>query len=510
MNPTLYFDGQVLPAATFHDRVAASAAALLELGVEPGDAVALMLHNEPLLLEMMLAVRWIGADYCTVNWHFKAGEVRHILSDSEAAVLVVHTHLLPQMQDGIPAGVRTFIAPPLAATRRAFALSAAVADAAEGLPTWEALRDGAKRPAPPPLHTPGALRAYTSGTTGLPKGVCRHRPTPDQLRQTAEITATTLGMAGGMRALMCAPMYHAAPASYVVQAAIRDADLWIEPRFDAESVLRLIEAERISHLYIVPTMMRRLLQLAPEVRARHDLSSLRFAASTGAPCDPQTKQRMIEWWGPVLHEAYAASELGYVTHIDSHEALRKPGSAGRTLPGATLKILSPDGTELPSGEVGLIYARHFGVPDFTYSSDAAARGRLEHDRLFTLGDMGYLDADGYLYLVDRSVDMVISGGVNIYPAEIEAVLLTMPGIVDCAVFGIPDDDFGESLLAAVQTADGVATSAVAVQTWLRERLANYKVPKTVVFHAELPREETGKIFKRKLRAPYWEKVGRSI
>ena len=502
MNPTLHFDGQALPAAVFRERCAASAAALLELGVRPGDAVALMLHNEPLLLELMLAARWIGADYCTINWHFKAGEVQHLLSDSKAAVLVVHSNLLPQMRDGIPAGVRTFVAPPLEGTRRAFRMGDAVAVVTGRLQTWESLRDEQKRPAPA-QQPPGGLRAYTSGTTGLPKGVCRQKPTPEQLRQIAQTCATTLGIETGMRALMCAPMYHSAPASYVVQAAQRDADLWIEPRFEAESVLRLIEAERISHLYIVPTMMRRLLQLAPEVRARHDVRSLRFAASTGAPCDPQTKRRMIEWWGPVLHEAYAASELGYITHIDSYEALRKPGSAGRSLPEAALKILSHDGTELATGTVGLIYARHSGVPDFTYSNNDAARRRLERDGLWTLGDMGYLDEDGYLYLVDRSVDLVISGGVNIYPAEIEAVLLAMPGIADCAVFGIPDDDYGESLLAAVQTEEGVTTSATAVQAWLRERLANYKVPRTVVFHAQLPREETGKIFKRKLREPYW-------
>jgi long-chain acyl-CoA synthetase len=304
-----------------------------------------------------------------------------------------------------------------------------------------------------------------------------------------------------MRALMCAPMYHSAPAGYVVQAALRNADIWLEPRFDAESVLRLVETERISHIYIVPTMMRRLLQLAPEIRARYDTNSLRFAACTGAPCDVQTKCRMIEWWGPVIHEAYAASELGYITHIDSHESLRKPGSAGRTLAGATVKILSETGDALPAG---LVYARHHGVTDFTYSHNPDARRRLERDGLWTLGDMGQIDEDGYLYLVDRNVDMINSGGVKIYPAEIEAVLLSMPGVADCAVFGVPDDDYGESLMAAVQCVECEHVSADAVQAWLRERLASYKVPRRIVFHKQLPREETGKLFKRKLRDPYWE------
>src|SRR5262249_43710042 len=256
----------------------------------------------------------------------------------------------------------------------------------------------------PAEQRPGGMRAYTSGTTGLPKGVRRERPTEEQLARAKEMYVAALGMADGMRALMCAPIYHSAPSSYVVQSALRDADLWIEPRFDAEAMLRLIAAERISHLYIVPTMMRRLLQLAPEVRARYDLRSLRFAASTGAPCDAHTKRRMIEWWGPILHEAYAASELGYITHIDSHEALGKPGAAGKARPRATLKVLSEEGAELPRGQVGLVYARHAAVTDFTYSHNEAARRQVERDGLWTLGDMGYLDDDGYLFLVDRNSD----------------------------------------------------------------------------------------------------------
>jgi long-chain acyl-CoA synthetase len=502
MSPTLHFGGTVLPAAAFHDRCVASAAALRELGLGPGDCAALMCHNEPVLLELMLAARAIGVDYCMINWHFKSAEVRHILTDSEAPVLVVHANLLPQIHDGVPAGVRVFVAQPLEGTRRAFAIDETALAAAAGLETWASFRETRRRAAPAPQR-PGSMRVYTSGTTGLPKGVRRQPPTPEQVQRVAEMCATTLGMERGMRALMCAPMYHSAPAGYVVQAALQDADLWIEPRFDAEAILRLIEAERISHLYMVPTMMRRLLQLAPDVRARYDLNSVRFSASTGAPCDGLTKQRMIEWWGPVFHEAYAASELGYITHIDSHEALRKPGSAGRALAGATVKVLAEDGEALAPGRVGLIYARHSGVTDFTYTHNPEARRRLERDGLWTLGDMGYLDEDGYLFIVDRSTDMVISGGVNIYPAEIEAVLLTMPGIADCAVFGVPDDDYGESLLAAVQTTEGASVSAESVQAWLRDHLANYKVPRRVVFHAHLPREETGKIFKRKLREPYW-------
>jgi long-chain acyl-CoA synthetase len=257
-------------------------------------------------------------------------------------------------------------------------------------------------------------------------------------------------------------------------------------------------------------MFRRLLQLPDEVRHRHDLSSLRYIACTGAPCPPETKQRMIEWWGPVIHESYAASELGYVTHIDSADALRKPGSAGRAIPGTRIKIVSESGDKLPAGKVGLIYSRNAGVPDFTYSNNDAARSQMEHDGLWSLGDMGYLDEEGFLFIVDRKADMVISGGVNIYPAEIEAVLVQMKGVADCAVFGVPHEEFGEALLAVVQPVPGATLDAAAIQAWLHDRLANYKVPRRIVFQDELPREETGKIFKRKLREPYWAGMARRV
>jgi long-chain acyl-CoA synthetase len=343
---------------------------------------------------------------------------------------------------------------------------------------------------------------YTSGTTGLPKGVKRAPATPQQVQQLADTVAIGLGIAPGMRALMSAPLYHSAPNSYALQAALQGAEIWLEPRFDAEETLRLIESERLTHAYLVPTMFRRLLRLPPEVRTRYDLGSMRFVACTGAPCPVETKRAMIDWWGPVIHECYAASELGWITHIDSHEALRKPGSVGRALPGTVLRVLADDGTELPPGQVGLIHTRQSAVPDFTYANNDAARRQLEHGGLWTLRDMGFMDAEGYLYVVDRQNDMVISGGVNIYPAEIEAVLVAMPGVADGAVFGVPDEEFGEALVAAVQPVAGAQLEAAQVQAWLRERLAGYKVPRTVTFHTEFPREDTGKVFKRKLREPW--------
>ncbi len=503
MRPTLHFGGDTEAGEAFFERCMQSATALRDAGVGPGEVVALMLRNEPLLLELMLAARWIGARWCLVNWHFKAAEVGHILSDSQARVLIAHGDLLGDIAGAIPEGVRVFVATPLEATRRAFGLADVAVHGLAAAQPWGAFRDAARGPAPA-QQAPGSAMVYTSGTTGLPKGIRRDPATPAQVALLADRSRTVLGIEPGMKALMSAPMYHSAPVSYVVQAALVDAQLWIEPKFDAERTLQLIESERLSHLYLVPTMYVRLLRLDAETRRRYDLSSVRFVASTGSACAPDVKRRMIEWWGPVFHEAYAASELGWISHIDSAESLRRPGSAGRAIAGVQLKVLSPEGRELPAGTVGLLYARDPAVPDFSYANNDAARRKVETDGLWTLGDLGYLDDEGHLFIVDRQSDMVISGGVNIYPAEIEAVLMTLPGVADCAVFGIPDEEFGESLAAAVQPLAGAQIDAAQLRAHLRERLADFKVPRTVTFHEELPREETGKIFKRKLREPYWQ------
>jgi long-chain acyl-CoA synthetase len=500
MGATIYFDPQ--PEADFDGRCARSASALSELGAGPGDVVALMLHNEPVLLELMQAVRSVGAYYCLINWNFKSAEVRHILNDSAAKVLIVHAPLESAIRDAIPAGLRVFVVAPRERTCEAFGYELMNRPLAPGHESWQSWRDAHPRPAFV-MQRPGSPMVYTSGTSGLPKGIRRQPPTAGQTESLMQMTRVALGIAPGMRALVSAPIYHSAPSSYVTQSMLHGAHLWIEPRFDAQHTLRLIDAHRLTHAYLVPTMMRRLLRLPPEVKAAYDVSSLQFVASTGAPCPIGTKEQMIDWWGPVIHESYAASELGYVTHIDSHDAQRKPGSAGRAIPGTVLKILSDTGEELPAGSVGQIYART-GTPDFTYSNNDQARRALERDGLWSLADVGYLDEEGFLFIVDRKADMVISGGVNIYPAEIEAMLALMDGVADSAVFGIPDEEFGESLLAAIQPSEPGRLTAEKVRAYLHDRLAGYKVPRQIVFHDQLPREETGKIFKRKLREPYWK------
>ena len=489
MSFRLVFEDQVLAPALVTDRILRSAAVLRGLGIGAGDVVALMQRNHPGTIELMLAARRIGATWCPVNWHFKRDEVRHILADCGAKLFVADADLLGALGDVAPPGTRT------------------IASRADG---WDALRD-ATAPLDEAPQPPRGPMLYTSGTTGRPKGIRRDAPTPAQVDATQAKMRRVVGAEPGMRALVSAPLYHSAPNGYVVAVAGQpDATLVLAPRFDAEETLALIERHRLTHAYLVPTMYVRLLRLPDDVKRRHDLRSMRFVASTGSPCPGEVKRAMIDWWGPVIHEAYGSSELGYMTLLDSADALRKPGSAGRPLEGVSIRILDDAGCELPRGAAGRIFVRPDAFVDFSYAHNDAARRAMEVDGHLTMGDVGTLDDDGFLFIVDRAADMVISGGVNIYPAEIEALLQTMPGVADCAVFGIPDAEFGEGLAAAVQCVPGAALTGDDVKAWLKRRIAGYKVPSVVSFHAALPREDTGKIFKRLLREPYWAGQTRRI
>ncbi len=487
MTATLLFGAEQIAAADLERRAAQAASGFERLGIGEGDVVALMLRNSPAYLEAMLACRMLGAYYCPINWHFKADEAGFILGDSGAKALAAHAEFLPQIEGGLPPGL------PIVAVE----------------PGWSAWRDAHDpwRSAP---RTPRGNMPYTSGTTGRPKGVRRMKANDQERALALALYRTLLGLEPGMRGFVSAPLYHSAPNLYAVQTVMNGALLVLEPRFDAEATLALIERHRLTNLYLVPTMFVRMLRLPAETRRRYDLSSVRFISSTGSPCAPDIKRAMIDWLGPIITETYAASETGHITFIDSREWLQRPGSVGRPLGEGVVKILDEDGRELPTSEIGLIYCRQPAYPDFTYTNNPAARAALERNGLWSVGDMGYVDADGYLYVADRKSDMVISGGVNIYPAEIEAALLTMPAVGDCAVFGIPDAEFGEALAAAVQLREGERATAEEVQAYLRSRIANYKVPRLVTFHDALPREDSGKIFKRRLREPYWAGSGRRI
>jgi long-chain acyl-CoA synthetase len=261
---------------------------------------------------------------------------------------------------------------------------------------------------------------------------------------------------------------------------------------------------------MVPIMFVRLLKLSAETRRKYDLSSLAFVTHAAAPCPVEVKQQMISWWGPVINEYYGATETGAVIFHTSAEALRKPGTVGRTIDGGIVRIYDEQGHVLGPTQAGEVYLRLDGYPDFTYHGRDEQRRAIERDGLLATGDVGYLDEDGYLFLCDRKKDMVISGGVNIYPAELEAVLLTIPGVHDCAVFGIPDEEYGETLCAYIEPEPGRTLNVREVRAFLADKLARYKIPKVIEFHCDLPREDSGKIFKRKLRVPYWAHTGRQI
>jgi long-chain acyl-CoA synthetase len=305
-----------------------------------------------------------------------------------------------------------------------------------------------------------------------------------------------------MRAYVGGPLYHATGGNFS-RFALREADLLIlQPHFDPEGVLAAIEEGRLTHLVMVPTMFVRMLKLPEPIRRKYDVSSVRWVLHTGAPCPLEVKRAMIEWFGPVIAEVYGSTEVGPVSLVGAQEWLSHPGSVGRPLPDTTVRILNDAGGFCATGEIGTICARNANIPNFSYVNLPSARAELDRDGLIATGDLGYLDDDGFLYLADRRTDLVISGGVNIYPAEIERVLIGMPGVLDCAVFGIPDAEYGRSLAAAIAPDGATALSAANVRHYLADKLANYKIPRMIVFDADLPREESGKIAKGKLAGRY--------
>ena len=489
---------------------ACGAGGLKGLGVGEDDSVALMLRNDFATFEVNMAAGQLGAYAVPINWHFTPEEAGYILTDSRAKVLVAHADLLKQIEAGIPPGVKVLAVPTPPEIGDAYGVPAERRDAA-GVPTWDGFV-AASTPNPEPPRPSRGSMIYTSGTTGRPKGVRRRPATPEQQAKGAEEMGKYWGLVAdpSIVVMMNGPMYHSAPAAYGMGSARLGLSVVLQPRFDAEDMLRLIERHKVSHMHIVPTMLVRLLRLPSEVKQKYALSSLRWITHGAAPCAPTVKRQMIDWWGPVINEYYGATETGIVVWHNSAEAVNKPGTVGRVVDGATMRIVDEQGRDVQQGEVGEIYLRGPMPTEFTYNNDDGKRREIALGELVTVGDVGYQDTDGYLYLCDRKRDMIISGGVNIYPAEIESVLIQMPGVRDCAVFGIPDEEFGEQICAHIEPLAGAAIGATGVRAYLAQHLARYKVPKVVELSAALPREDSGKIFKRKLRAPYWEKAGRSI
>jgi len=482
------------------DQGARAATALDQIGVAEGDAIALLIRNDSCYFEIIQAAAHLGAYVVPLNWHSTADEIDYILRDCTPRALIGHADLIDRV-----AAVTSADLPVFAIANPPPDNSAAPVSRPAHPQDWTAFRDQALPWAKPP-RAPRGTMIYTSGTTGHPKGVRRAPMKPDQVKKNSALLREIYGIEEGMRAFVCGPLYHASPGAFARQAFQHAGLTVLQHSFDPEDLLRTIAEHRITHLTMVPTMFVRLLRLDDSVRRSYDISSVRWVTHTGAACPPDVKREMIAWWGPVIHETYGATETGPAVGCDSLEWLAHLGTVGRPTAGTEIKIYDEDANELGPNGIGEIFLRTEAYSDFTYHGRPDQRQQVDRGGLVTCGDVGYLDPDGFLFICDRKRDMVISGGVNIYPAEIENVLVNCPGVRDCAVFGVPDDEFGESLVAAIEAEPESKPTPAEIAAYLEKRLARFKVPKRFVFHDALPREVSGKIFKRKLRDRYLQSV----
>jgi long-chain acyl-CoA synthetase len=470
-------------------------------GLQAGDGVAAVLPNGTDLLSLYFAAMQAGWYLTPINHHLVGPEIAYIVDDCDAAALVVDE----QFAGEAAAAAKEIRLP----EERRFSVGTV-----DGYRPIAELTDG--QPATlPEDRSAGAPMHYTSGTTGKPKGVRRKLSGADP-DATSGAGAGFLGLFGikpyDDNVHICgSPLYHTAVLVFASTSLHVGHPVVLMDRWTPQEMLRLIDEHRVTHSHMVPTQFHRLLALPEEVRSAADVSSLRTMIHAAAPCPPEIKRRMLEWWGPVIYEYYAATEGGG-TLVTPEQWLAKPGTVGLPWPMSEIRILDDEDQDLPTGEPGTVYMK-LGMGDFEYFKD---KGKTEENRragFFTVGDVGYLDDDGYLFLCDRKSDMIISGGVNIYPAEIEGVLLAHPKVADAAVFGIPHPDWGEEIKAVVEPAPGVdpgddlTTELVA---HCAAQLAKFKLPKSVDYTTEMPRDPNGKLYKRKLRDPYWADQERAI
>jgi long-chain acyl-CoA synthetase len=475
---------------------------LRALGLEEGDAVAMLLPNRAEVFELFLAVTQAGFYLVPINWHLVGPEIAYIVADCEAKAFVADArfaeHAVAAADEiGFPAEGRF-----------------AVAGNIPGFRAYDELTTG--QPATAPEHrSTGMVMNYTSGTTGKPKGVRRKLPGVDP-------EAGGNGFGGmlfmfGLQPfddnvhIVGSPLYHTAVLVFAGSAIHIGHTLVVMDKWTPQQMLHLIDAYKVTNTHMVPTQFVRLLGVPEDERTKYDVSSLRHMVHAAAPCPPDVKRQMIEWWGPVIDEYYAASEGGG-TIVFAPEWLEHPGTVGRAWPISEVVILDDDGNELPPGEIGTVYM-HMMTGNFEYFKDKEKTDKSRQGKYFTVGDVGFLDPDGWLFLSDRKIDMIISGGANIYPAEIESELIMHPKVADVAVFGIPHPDWGEEVKAVVEPIEGVEGSPeleTEILTWSVERLAKFKRPRSIDFTTEMPRDPNGKLYKRKLRDPYWEGKQRAI
>ncbi|MEU9012203.1 acyl-CoA synthetase [Streptomyces sp. NPDC048479] len=500
--------GEAWTAGRLHAAVNQLVHGLRAAGLEKGDAFAVVLANGVELVTAYLAASQAGLYLVPVNHHLVGPEIAWIVSDSGAKVLIAHERF------AAAATAAADEAKLPASHRYAVGGIGGISGISGigGFRPYAELLDGQPESVPEERAL-GWVMNYTSGTTGRPRGI--RRPLSGKLPEETYLGGF-LGIFGikpfdDNVHLVCSPLYHTAVLQFAGAALHIGHQLVLMDKWTPEEMLRLIDAHRCTHTHMVPTQFHRLLALPDAVKERYDVSSMRHAIHGAAPCPDHVKRAMIDWWGNCVEEYYAASEGGGA-FATAEDWLKKPGTVGKAWPISELAVFDDDGNRLPPGELGTVYMK-MSTGSFSYHKDEAKTRKNRIGDFFTVGDLGILDEDGYLFLRDRKIDVIISGGVNIYPAEIEAALLTHPAVADAAAFGIPHADWGEEVKAVVEAADGRQPGdalAADILAHCERQLAAYKRPKTVDFIEAMPRDPNGKLYKRRLRAPYWEGHERSI
>ncbi len=473
---------------------------LRALGLHRGDCIATCLPNGAAMIEAYLAAAQAGWYLTPINHHLTAGEIAYIVRDCEAKAFI--------------GAERCAAACAAAAQAELPELACYAVGDVPGFRPFAALKDG-QPIAMPAERAAGQVMNYTSGTTGRPKGV-RRALVPYDPDTVCSMFAMFLGMFGiqphAANVHLCgSPLYHTAVLVFAASSLHYGHTVVLMDKWTPELCLESIQRYRVTTSHMVPTQFHRLLALPEAVRARYDVASLRHMVHAAAPCPVDVKHRMLEWWGPVIYEYYAASEGGG-TLVTPEEWLQYPGTVGRAWPTSEIRILDDAGRPVAPGTPGTVYMA-LGAADFTYHKDDAKTAANRRDGFFTVGDVGYLNQDGYLFLCDRKIDMIISGGVNIYPSEVEAELLKHPKVADAAVFGIPHEDWGEEVKAVIEPAPGVAPGPVLgdeIAAYCAANMAKYKCPRSIDFVESMPRDPNGKLYKRKLRDPYWAGRERAI
>ncbi|HEY3485750.1 MAG TPA: acyl-CoA synthetase [Ilumatobacteraceae bacterium] len=472
-------------------------------GLEPGDHVAICMENHDRYFEVLWGCHYAGLVYTAASSRLTRTELAYIINDCGARAFITSAYKADQAAEIVPDTPNV-------------ELRLMLDDTIDGYESYEAAVS-AQSAEPLENRVAGTDMLYSSGTTGLPKGVTRafeSIPLEEAAGGVLPVLRVLFGLDDTGVYLSPAPMYHAAPLRFSMSAHGLGATVVAMEHFDAEQYLALVDRYQVTHSQVVPTMFVRMLKLDPDVRAKYDVSSLKVVIHAAAPCPVPVKQQMIEWFGPVIHEYYAGTEGNGFVYCNSEMWLSHPGTVGQPL-NCKVHICDEDGEELPQGESGTIFFE--GGASFEYHNDPEKTKSSRHPKGWsTLGDVGYVDDDGYLYLTDRKAYMIISGGVNIYPQEAENVLVTHPKVVDVAVFGVPNDDFGEEVKAVVQPvtmpaddADAAALTSELIQ-FCRSQLADVKCPRSIDYREELPRHPTGKLYKRLLKDEYWKAAGRSI